>query len=124
MKRLWFTVIAIAVMFVVACGSSMAITPQEEAIRVAKEAASNKGIMVGEAEAIYDPLNKRWEEKVAAIESMPSDPNYGKLPHGMLYNRKYETVLLNFKEGAKEADAWVFIDKDTGDVLTIYQEQR
>ena len=77
----------------------------------------------GGAALIYDADNKKWEERSSAIEKAPADPNYGMLPHGILRNKKYETVLLDFEEGAKHGDTWVFIDKDTGDVLTIYQER-
>lgn len=125
MSKFWVTVFAIAVVFAV--GMSVpcpAYTPQDRAIRAAKDAAQNMGIAVGEAEVIYDPDNKKWEERVAIIEKTPSDPNHGKLPHGILYNKKYDTILLDFKEGAKDADTWAFIDEDTGDVLTIYQEKR
>lgn len=125
MKRVW--IIAFVVLVAVSigtCGVSMADTAQDRAIRAAREAAQSRGIIVGEAEIIYDADNKKWEERVAAIEQLPADPNHGKLPHGMLYNKKYETVLLDFKEDATDADVWVFIDKDTGDVLTIYQEER
>lgn len=102
----------------------MADTAEERAVMKAKEAAQNKGIIVGEAQIVYDPSNKKWEERVVAIEQLPADPNHGMLPQGMLYDKKYETVLLDFQEGATEADTWIFLDKDTGDVLTIYQEKR
>lgn len=125
MKKVIFLVVAVFVASVVVTGGlSFAATAQERAIMKAKEAAQDKGIIVGDAELIYDSGSKKWEERVAAVESMPSDPNYGELPHGMLYNRKYEVVLLDFKEDAKEADAWIFMDKDTGDVITVYQEKR
>jgi len=118
-------VVVIAVILGVALSISVAeaSTHEDDVKMLARPAAEQQGIVVGEAELIYDVDNKKWEERVAAIEQEPADPNYGLLPHGMLYNKKYETVLLDFKEGAQSADAWVFVDKDTGDALTIYQEQ-
>ena len=115
---------AFAVAAAVITASCMADTPEERAIHAAKRAAEERGIVTGDAEIIYDPVSKRWEERVAAIESLPQDPNHGKLPHGVLYNKKFETVLLDFKDDAKEADAWVFVNPDTGDVITVYQESR
>jgi len=116
--------LVMGVVLCVAIGTAcMALTPQERALRTAKEAVQKEGIVVGEADIVYDSENKRWEERVVAIAKLPADPNHGKLPHGVLYNKKYETVLFDFKEGAKYADTWVFIDKNTGDALAIYQEK-
>lgn len=124
MGKAWFAVAVIGIMlFAVSSTVCVAESPQERAERAAKVAAEDAGIIVEEAQLIYDPQNKRWEERVAAIEKDPADPNHGKLPHGMLYDKKYETVLLDFKEDADSADAWVFVDKDTGDVILIYEEE-
>lgn len=124
MGKMWFAVAVIGVMmFTFSNTACMAESPQERAERAARVAAEDAGIIVEEAQLIYDPQNKRWEERVAAIEKDPADPNYGRLPHGMLYDKKYETVLLDFKEGADNADTWVFVDKDSGDVILIYEEE-
>lgn len=124
MGKRWFAIAVIGIMlFAVSSTVCVAESPQERAERAAKIAAEDAGIIVEEAQLIYDPQNKRWEERVAAIEEDPADPNHGKLPHGMLYDKKYETVLLDFKEDADSADAWVFVDKDTGDVILIYEEE-
>lgn len=125
MKKTWSSVMAVSILAVAAAAAvCLADTPEERAIVTAKEAVKARGIMAGDAQIIYDPSGNRWEEKIAVIESSPSDPNHGYLPRGMLYERKFETVLLDFEEDAKDADTWVFIDKDTGDVITIYQEKR
>ena len=116
--------VLVLVAFILTAGVLQADTPQERAEKAAKDAAGKMGITVGEAKLIYDPENKKWEERVLTIEKTPADPNYGKLPKSVLYNKKYDTVLLDFKEGAKDADTWVFVDEETGDVLTIYQERR
>lgn len=125
MRRCWFVALA-AVVLTLAGPQALCLaqTAEEKAMETAKQAAGQEGIVVGEAELIYDPSNQKWEERVAAIEALPSDPNHGNLPHGVLRSKKYETVLLDFQEDATEADAWVFIDKDTGDVLAVYQEKR
>ena len=124
MGKAWFVAAVIGVMlFALTSTVCMAESPQERAESAARIAAEDAGIIVDEAQLIYDPENKRWEERVEAIEQDPADPNHGKLPHGMLYNKKYETVLLDFKEDADTADAWVFVDKDTGDVILIYEEE-
>ncbi|MFA5038315.1 MAG: hypothetical protein WC732_01395 [Candidatus Omnitrophota bacterium] len=123
MRKWYFMVMAALVLSFAGAAACLAETAEEKAVKTAKEAALKEGVAIAEAELIYDPSNQKWEERVVAIEALPADPNHGNLPHGMLQNRKYETVLLDFKEGATEADTWVFLDKDTGDVLAIYQEK-
>jgi len=125
MKKLFVLMAVAVVAFLVGMHAVSAASAEEPAaVKAAKAAALKEGMVVGEAEVIYDPINKKWEERVLAIERLPANPNHGVLPHGVLLNKKYETVFLDFKEGAKDADTWIFVDKATGSVLTIYQEKR
>jgi hypothetical protein len=125
MKRGCFIVMAAIVLLLAGMQAfCLAQTPEEKALQTAKEALEKEGIVIAEAQLIYDPSNEKWEERVVAIEELPVDPNHGNLPHGILREKKYDTVLFDFKEGATQADVWVFLDEETGDVLTIYQEKR
>ena len=124
MKKWWSVGVVVVLVLAVVCGISMADTAEERAVSAAKAAIHAQKIVEGDAVIVYDPENNKWEERVAVVAKMPADPNHGKLPHGMLYNKKYETVLFDFKEDATEGDVWVFIDKDTGNVLTIYEEKK
>ena len=96
----------------------------EDAIKAtAIKAVQDKGIVLEEVDIIYDEENALWDERVMAIEGMPSDPNHGNLPSGILAEKKYQVVFFDFLEDAPTKDVWVFVDKDTGELITIYQEK-
>ena len=115
-------VLMLAAMLVLS-GNAGAELSNEEAIARAKKAVEEKGIVLEQVEIIYDEDNDKWEERVEYIEENEADPNHGVLPHGILKNKEYQAVLFDFVEGAPTKDVWVFIDEDTGDILTIYQEK-
>lgn len=94
--------------------------PQDEVIAIANTAIVENGITVGEdVNVIYDEGGKLWSERVGYLADEDTSPNHGILRQGFLKN--YKVVLYDFKEPLK--DVWVFVDKDTGDVLTVYQEE-
>ena len=95
---------------------------ETEVIAVAKDALTGKAIAFEDAVVIYDKDNQKWIGWGEVIAKTPSDPNHGNLPHGILSSKKYHTVYFDFEE-TKRDDVWVFVDADTGDVLTIYEEK-
>ncbi|MDI6606715.1 MAG: hypothetical protein QME65_06215 [Candidatus Omnitrophota bacterium] len=96
----------------------------EEQIKAAAiKAVQEKNIVFEEADIIYDEENALWDERVMVIEETPNDPNYGNLPGGVLAEKKYQAVFFDFPEESLTKDVWVFVDKDTGEVITVYQEQ-
>ena len=90
---------------------------KEQIIDIATQAVKVQGITLNEVSIIYDDGNKLWSEKIGYISE--EQPNHGILKEGFLKN--YKTVFFDFKEPIK--DIWVFIDKDTGEVLTVYREK-
>lgn len=95
----------------------------EEQIKAsATKVVQDKGIILEEVDVIYDEENALWEERVMAVEEAPADPNKGNLPGGILAEKKYQVVYFDFSDEVPTKDIWVFVDKDTGEVITVYQE--
>ena len=95
---------------------------ETEVIAVAKDALTGKAIAFEDAVVVYDKNNQKWIGWGEVIAKTPSDPNYGNLPQGVLSSKKYHTVYFDFEE-TKRDDVWVFVDADTGEVLTVYEEK-
>lgn len=95
---------------------------EAEVIAVAKDALTGKAIAFEDAVVIYDKDNQRWIGWGEIVAKTPSDPNKGNLPQGVLKEKKYHTVYFDFEE-TKRDDVWVFVDADTGNVLTVYEEK-
>jgi hypothetical protein len=93
--------------------------PKEKVIAIATAAAKEAGVVAEEADIIYDEGGKLWDEKTGFLVGEDKSPNHGILRKGFLKN--YKIVYFDFKEPVK--DVWVFVDKDTGDVLTVYKEE-
>jgi len=91
---------------------------KDRIISIATEAVTAKGVTVAVADIVYDEDGKLWSEKLGAVGYEDKTPNHGILKQGFLKN--YKIVFFDFKEPLK--DIWVFVDKDTGEVLTVYQE--
>lgn len=92
--------------------------PKDTIIAIATEAVKGAGIAVEDVNVIYDEDGKLWSEKSGFVGFEDQSPNHGILKRGFLKN--YRIVYFDFKEPLK--DAWVFIDKDTGEVLAVYRE--
>ena len=102
-----------------------AVSPQSDAdaakqkiIDAATEAVKAAGFTIQDVNIVYDEDGKLWGEKIGYVE-MNQNPNQGVLVRGFMKN--YKIVYFDYKEPIK--DVWVFIDKDTGEVLEVYQEQ-
>lgn len=122
-KKIFFITMALAVI----CLYSPAFAQQEEVskeaskeeiIAIATAAVKGEGITLDDVAIIYDDGNKLWEENIGKITVLNNAPNYGILKKGFLKN--YRTVYFDFKEPLK--DIWVFVDKDSGEVLEVYRE--
>lgn len=92
---------------------------EKEVIAIATAAVQNqeKNIKLEEVQIIYDQDNKLWTEHIGRITELNTSPNFGIFKRGFLKN--YRTVYFDFKEPMP--DIWVFIDKDTGEVLEVYR---
>jgi len=90
---------------------------KEEVIVIATDAVKAKGLDPQLAQIIYDEEGKLWCETAGIVGFEDTSPNHGILKKGFLKN--YKIVFFDFKEPVK--DVWVFVDKDTGEILTVYQ---
>jgi len=91
---------------------------QEQIVEIATLAVKEKGLKLDEVNIIYDQDNKLWCQTLGEGTILDTSPNHGILKKGFLKN--YRTVFFDFKEPIK--DIWVFVDKDTGEVLEVFQE--
>jgi hypothetical protein len=117
--------LAVAVLMLFACSSAMAQAPQaptaqevskEKIVAIATEEVTAKGYNLEGVTIIYDDGNRLWEETIGKMTELNS-PNFGIFKKGFMKN--YRTVYFDFKDPLP--DVWVFIDKDTGEVLELYQ---
>lgn len=91
---------------------------KDNVIAIATTTLKGQGINAAGADIVYDEGGKLWEEKFGMIGMEDQSPNHGILKRGFLKN--YYIICYDFKEPLK--DVWVFIDKDTGEVLEVYKE--
>jgi len=91
---------------------------KEEIVGLATQAVKGQGFSLNEVDIIYDEGGKLWAQRLGAVRAENTSPNYGILKEGFLKN--YRIVFFDFKEPLR--DVWVFIDKDTGEVFSVYQE--
>lgn len=92
---------------------------KEKVIAIATESVRGQGIALDLVDIIYDEDGKLWSEKTGFLVGEDKSPNHGILRKGFLKN--YLIVYFDFKTPLK--DVWVFVDKDTGEVLTVYREE-
>lgn len=90
-----------------------------EVIAIATEAVKANNFDVKDVDVIYDEGGKLWNERAGYLVGEDQSPNHGIMRKGFLKN--YKIVLFDYKEPLP--DIWVFIDKDTNEVLEVYQEK-
>ncbi len=99
------------------------VLDEEQIKAIAVKAVQDRKIVLEDVDVIYDEDNMLWEVRARAIEESPADPNKGNLPYGILVEKKYQVVFFDFIEESPTKDIWVFMDQDTGEVITVYQEK-
>jgi len=92
---------------------------KEEIIMIATNAVKVKGLDLSGVEIIYDDGNKLWDEQIGKYAELMSSPNFGIFKSGFMKN--YRTVYFDFNEPLP--DIWVFIDKDTGEILEVFTQK-
>lgn len=91
------------------------VTEKDKIISIASEELKLKGYKLEDVVITYDDGNKLWAEQVGKYTELTNSPNFGIFQKGFMNN--YRTVYFDYK--APAPDVWVFIDKDTGEVLDI-----
>jgi len=89
----------------------------DEVIAIATEAVKGQNFELKDVDIIYDEGGKLWSERIGYLAGEDQSPNHGILRHGFLKN--YKVVFFDYKE--QLPDIWVFVDKDSGEVLGVYQ---
>ena len=92
---------------------------KDEVIAIATEAVKGQNFVLEDVDIVYDEGGQLWEKKTGYLAGEDKSPNHGILRKGFLKN--YMIVLFDFEEPL--TDIWVFVDKDTGEVLDVYKEQ-
>ena len=92
----------------------------DEVLSIATDAVKGKNFMLEDVSIIYDEDGKLWNERIGYLAEEDKSPNHGILRKGFLKN--YKVVLFDYKEPLP--DIWVFVDKDTGEVLEVYREKK
>lgn len=92
---------------------------REEIVIIATNAVKVKELDLSGVEIIYDDGNKLWEQQIAKYPELANSPNFGIFKNGFMKN--YRTVYFDFDE--PQPDIWVFIDKDTGQILEVFSQQ-
>ncbi len=92
--------------------------PKDKILAIATAAVKGEGVKLDEVNIIYDEGGQLWSERLGKAVGVDNSPNHGILKKGFLKN--YKIVYFDFKEPIN--DIWVFVDKDTGEVLEVYRE--
>jgi len=85
-------------------------------ISVATEAVKAAGMNIEDVNIVYDQGGQLWSERVGKAAA---EGNEGILKRGIMDNA--DIVYFDYKEPLK--DVWVFVNKDTGEVMEVYQEE-
>ena len=127
-KRLFLWVLV----FVLSFASSSAFSQRdrltkEQITQIAINKAKDLGYKTEEMNIIYDEGNKNIKEHLTHIgvstynektkkweKDLPTTPEK---EYPELNGREYQSVYLGPKGNVKGGDLWVFIDKDTGEVI-------
>jgi len=117
-----FTVMVLAALFLFSAAALLYAQDKakDEVIAIATEVVKGQNFKLEEVNIVYDEGGKLWNEKVGYLAGEDQSPNHGILRKGFLKN--YKIVFFDFKEPLP--DIWVFIDKDSNEVLEVYREAR
>lgn len=88
-----------------------------EIVAAAAEALKEQGFDLYRVQIIYDDNNQLWRERISKMSDLANSPNFKLFERGFLKN--YRAVFFGFKNPPGEV--WVFVDKDTGEVLEVYR---
>ena len=121
--------ITVLVMFLLLTGCRRKVTDFQEKestitkqkiIEIANKKAIAEGILLEKSEVYYDVDNKEWEKTLISLrKDYPNDARRLKILGGF----DYQTVLYKPKSPtAMGGVLWVFIDRKSGQVITLFAE--
>jgi len=108
--------------------SAMGKTPlsREQIIEIANAAARDYGWDPGSCTVVFDEGNSAWKSKLSDIQSalasipLPERETVGLPPMPWLEGHDYQVVQYVRRAFGTGADLWVFVDRDTGEVLKVF----
>ena len=109
--------ICVTCLFTLLSACSTSALTRQEIVRIAGEQAKGEGIILANRNTVFDRGNKRWHRKFKTINTTMA-PSYE-----FLENREYQAILYSLKRSQLGGDFWVFVDKQSGEVLTFYGEE-
>ena len=91
---------------------------KEGIVKVAAAKASEEGVNLNEVSVLYDTDNVRWD-KVSRTLSTPETKRH----LDVLRRRDFQAVAFTPRRRMLGGVLWVFIDRQTGRVITWYGEE-
>ena len=120
--RLTYLVLFSAVCF---SGCARSTLTEQQIIDIATDNAQAEGISLDIRVVCYDAGNEAWASKLMAIKK--NSPDYAKSRNyfKVLDNYDYQAVLFAIKPDLNVlgGDFWVFVDRQTGGVITTHGEK-
>ncbi len=107
------------------CGCTEGTLTKQQIINIATEKAKAEEVTLDIREVHYDMGNKAWARKLTEIEQDSPDYAKGRNYFKILDNYDYQAVLFAIRPDINVlgGDFWVFVDKTTGNVITIHGEK-
>ncbi len=107
------------------CGCRQSVLTEQQIIEIAINKAKPEKVNLDIREVYYDLGNKAWTRKLVEIKK--NSPDYAKSRNyfEILDTYDYQAVLFALKPDLNVlgGDLWVFVDKKTGEVITIHGEK-
>ncbi len=119
-------IILVAAFLIWTQGCEQSTLTKQQIIEIATRQAKAEGVGLDIREVCYDLGNKAWARKLAGIKK--NSPDYAKSRNyfKILDDHDYQAVFFALKPDLlsyKGGDLWVFVDKKTGQVITIHGEE-
>ena len=106
------------------CGCAERLLTEQQIIEIANSKAESEGFSLKESNVNYDVGNTDWHETLASLKKDRPDYFKERDSFNELRGRKYQTVIYIPKSNyVLGGILFVFVDSDTGEVITIYGQE-
>ncbi len=122
-KQIAQTILFVSAFVIWISGCEQSTLTKQQIIDIATKKAKAEEVSLDIREVYYDLGNKAWARKLAEIKK--NSPDYAKSRNYFetLDAYDYQAVLFALKPLVLGGDFWVFVDKKTGEVITIHGEK-
>ncbi len=106
-------------------GCAQSTLTKQQIIDIATNKAQAERISLDIREVYYDPGNEAWARKLTEIKKNSPDYTKSRNRFKILDSYDYQAVLFAIKPDLNilGGDFWVFVDRQTGGVITIHGEK-